>query len=133
MRFPMGKKIGFVAIAVSLFCGRAALAQSALGSITGTVQDSTGASLPGVAVSAQSASTGVARTTISGRTGGFTFPLLPVGLYAVSAELSGFAPRKIANVSVSIGADTTLTLTMDPAGVEAAVTVSAAAPMVETT
>src|SRR5262249_38074699 len=92
-----------------------------------------GGALPGVAVSATSAATGVARTTVSGRSGAFTFPLLPVGLYAVSAELQGFAPKKIANVSVTIGADTTLTLTMDPAGVEAAVTVSAASPMVETT
>jgi outer membrane receptor protein involved in Fe transport len=127
-------RLAAVAACVSLLLWvSGALAQSPTGSISGTVLDSTGAALPGANVTATNTATGVARGTTSGRTGVFTFPLLPVGLYAVGAEISGFAPRKIANVNVAIGTDTTVKLTMEPAGVAAAVTVSGEAPLIETT
>lgn len=109
------------------------LAQSSTGSISGLVQDATGAALPGVAISTTNTSTGLSRGTTSGRTGVFTFPLLPVGLYSVEAQLQGFAPRKIANVNVAVGTDTTVRLSMEPASVAASVTVSGEAPLIEAT
>ena len=128
-----GTRVACLALAVFLLRGWSAEAQSATGSISGDVVDSTGAALPGVAVTATNTATGLARSTVTGRTGAFAFPLLSVGLYAVGAELSGFAPRKIASVTVSVGADTTLKLTLEPAGVTASVSVSSEAPLVETT
>ena len=66
------------------------LAQSSAGSITGTVSDTAGAPLPGASVTAKNARTGATRTAVSNTAGAFTFPLLTVGLYDVTAELSGF-------------------------------------------
>ena len=108
-------------------------AQSPTGSISGNVVDSSGGGVPGAAVSVRSADTGATRTTSSGATGAFTFPSLIPGNYAVTAELSGFAPAKVANVTVTVGGDATLRIVLEPAGVQAAVTVSSEAPLIETT
>ncbi|MCA1581842.1 MAG: TonB-dependent receptor [Acidobacteria bacterium] len=110
-----------------------ALAQSPTGSITGNVVDGTGAGLPGATVSVNNVDTGAAKSAPSGTTGNFTFPLLPVGRYTVSSELSGFATARVSNVTVSIGGQEKVTLKMEIAGVQAAVTVSSEAPLIEAT
>jgi outer membrane receptor protein involved in Fe transport len=110
-----------------------ALGQSATGSISGTVTDSSEAAIPGVSVTARNVDTGLARSASTGSAGLFTIPLLTVGVYEVSTELAGFAASKITNVAVTVGGDTTVRLVLEPAGVQAAVTVSSEAPLVETT
>jgi outer membrane receptor protein involved in Fe transport len=109
------------------------LAQSSLGSISGNVVDASGGAVPGAAVSIRNVDTGASRTATSSRTGGFTFPQLLPGTYAASAELAGFSPAKVTNVIVSVGGDTTVRLVLEPAGVQASVTVSSEAPLIETT
>jgi outer membrane receptor protein involved in Fe transport len=109
-----------------------ARAQSTTGSISGTVEDSTGARLPNVAITARNVDTALVRSTTSGGGGLFTIPLLPVGTYEVGGELSGFSGAKVANVVVSIGGDSNVRLVLEPAGVQAAVTVSSEAPLIET-
>jgi outer membrane receptor protein involved in Fe transport len=111
---------------------RLARAQSTTGSISGTVEDSTGARLPNVAITARNVDTALVRSTTSGGGGLFTIPLLPVGTYEVGGELSGFSGAKVANVVVSIGGDSNVRLVLEPAGVQAAVTVSSEAPLIET-
>jgi outer membrane receptor protein involved in Fe transport len=108
-------------------------AQSALGSISGNVVDASGGAVPGAAVTIRNVDTGAVRTATSGVAGSFTFPQVPPGNYTVSGELSGFSPAKITNVTVSVGGDATVRLKLDPAGVQASVTVSSEAPLIETT
>jgi hypothetical protein len=108
-------------------------AQSALGSISGNVVDASGGAVPGAAVTVRNVDTGAVRTATSGVSGSFTFPQVPSGNYTVSGELSGFSPAKITNVIVSVGGDATVSLKLDPAGVQASVTVSSEAPLIETT
>ncbi|MDQ2978869.1 MAG: TonB-dependent receptor, partial [Acidobacteriota bacterium] len=109
------------------------LAQSPTGTINGNVMDGTGAGLPGAAVTVNNVDTGATKSAPSGATGNFTFPLLAVGRYTVSSELSGFATARVANVTVSIGSQEKVTLKMEIAGVQAAVTVSSEAPLIEAT
>src|SRR6266545_6358634 len=92
-------------------------AQSSTGSITGNVVDASGAGVPGAAVSARNVDTGATRAAASGASGGFTFPNLTPGNYAVSAELSGFAPAKVTNVAVTVGGDSTVKLVLEIGGV----------------
>src|SRR6185369_109575 len=107
---------------------------SSLGSISGNVVDASGGAVPGAAVTVRNVDTGATRTaTSTAPAGGFTFPNLPSGNYVVSGELSGFSPAKVTNVVVSVGGDATVKLTLDPAGVQASVTVSSEAPLIETT
>ncbi len=77
--------------------------------------------------------TGAVRAATSGVAGSYTFPQLPSGNYTVSGELSGFSPAKVTNVTVSVGGDTTVKLVLEPAGVQASVSVSSEAPLIETT
>src|SRR6266498_277622 len=108
-------------------------AQSSTGSISGNVVDASGAGVPGASVSVRNVDTGATRAATSGASGSFTFPNLTPGNYAVSAELSGFAPAKVTNVVVSVGGDSTVKLVLEVGGVEAKVTVSSEAPLIETT
>jgi hypothetical protein len=128
--------VRFLCLAALLFAlapaGRL-YAQSSTGSITGNVVDASGGGVPGASVSARNADTGALRTATSGASGGFRFPNLAPGNYAVSADLSGFSPAKVANVIVTVGGDSTVKLVLEPAGVAAAVTVSSEAPLIETT
>jgi outer membrane receptor protein involved in Fe transport len=122
-----------VALLFALASAGRLFAQSSLGSISGNVVDASGGAVPGAAVSIRNVDTGASRTATSGVSGGFTFPQLPPGTYAVSGELAGFSPAKVTNVTVSVGGDTTVKLVLEPAGVQASVTVSSEAPLIETT
>ena len=106
--------------------------QSSNGSISGTATDSTGAVLPGITVTATNLATGVARTSVSNETGHYQIGLLPPGTYSVKGELSGFQPSLHEKVVVNVGTDVTVDLKMKT-GVSETVTVTAAAPVVETT
>ena len=54
--------------------------------ITGLIQDQTGAVIPGVEVSAKHLETGLVRKTVSDNNGLFTLPEMRVGDYEVRAE-----------------------------------------------
>src|SRR5579872_6191121 len=65
-------------------------AQSDRGTITGTVTDQAGASVPGAHVTAIHTDTKVKFTTTTTAAGEFTLPSLPVGEYRVTIEGLGF-------------------------------------------
>jgi outer membrane receptor protein involved in Fe transport len=109
------------------------LAQSTAGSISGTVSDAAGGPLPGASVTAKNAKTGARRTAVSNAAGAFTFPLLTVGLYDVTAELSGFTSATKTGIELNIGTDVALKLTLALSSVTTAVTVTEEAPLIETT
>src|SRR5712691_2797701 len=77
------------AIAV-LFSCVPAVAQQTGGTVTGRITDQQGAAVPGVTVTAKSATTGFTRTETSDASGIYRLNALPVGIYEVMAELAGF-------------------------------------------
>jgi Carboxypeptidase regulatory-like domain/TonB dependent receptor/TonB-dependent Receptor Plug Domain len=82
---------------------RAAFAQYDTGSLIGVIQDSTGAVIPGVTVSAVNNATGVVYTGQSGSSGEYEIPNLHTGTYKVTAEHQGFSAAVADNVLVSVG------------------------------
>src|SRR5262249_52142098 len=96
-------------------------AQSSVGSIRGTVKDSSGAVMPGVQVSISN------RTTVTNDKGEFVVVGLKPGYYEVIAQLSGFAT---ARVVVQITADhiATALLTMQVGSIAESVSVTATTP-----
>ena len=78
------------------------------GSVTGTVQDPTGAVVPGAQVIATQTSTGIAQTTKANSKGDFDFPTLAVGGYKVEITASGFDTLTLTNVQVNTGTATGL-------------------------
>lgn len=109
-----------------------AYAQSSNGSISGNVTDASGGPLPGVTITALSSDTGLTRTSVSNSAGHYEIQLLPPGTYSVSSELSGFAPVKYGKIVVNVGTDSAVNFSLKQ-GVSESVTVTASAPLVDTT
>ena len=120
----------FLSLALLVPC--AAFAQSSNGAINGNVADNSGSTLPGVTVTATNVATAATRTAVTNGAGHYEIPLLIPGTYRVAGELSGFQPVKFDNVVVNVGTTVTLDFKMKP-GVAETVTVTAAAPVIETT
>lgn len=116
-----------------LFVSFAALAQSGGSSLTGTVTDEGGGALPGVTVTAANTATGFSRSTVTGADGSYHFPSLPAGTYSVTADLSGFASVTTQNVELNVASERTLNVALKQAAVKEQITVTAAAPLIETT
>ena len=110
-----------------------AIAQTPTGSIDGTVVDQTGAVIPGVAVVVTHQPTGVSREVVTDAQGLFRAPLLPVGPYTVKANLSGFKPFEEKNVALTVGQTLNTRIELTPSNIAESVTVSGAAPVIETT
>ena len=100
--------------------------------ITGDIKDSNGAVLVGVLVTAKQLDTGLTRVTTSEAEGRFVFPALPVGLYELHAELTGFEPLGFPNVRLTVNETTAVSLVMKVAGLSAAVDVDSGEVLVNT-
>jgi len=94
----------FIVVAVCLpLLGGATnvFAQAAgLGSMFGSVVDSSGQVVPGATITVTNEQTGEVRTGTSNEVGDYVLPALQPGPYTVRAELSGFKPYEIKNNQV---------------------------------
>ena len=105
---------------------------STTGAIDGKVSDTSNAVLPGVTVSIASESMMGARDVVTSETGTYRFVSITPGMYSVTFELPGFATVKRTDVQVGAGFTATLNISMPLAGLEEAVTVTGASPVVDT-
>src|SRR3989442_2665512 len=69
-----------------------AFSQSTSATLGGTVQDATGAFIPGVTITSTNTSTAIVTTMISNEAGAYQFASLQPGTYDIKAELPGFQP-----------------------------------------
>jgi hypothetical protein len=106
-----------------------AMAQVQSGTISGTIQDQQGATLPGVTVTL----TGSDRTVtfVTTDDGRYRFLNVPPGTYRITAELSGFATVIRDNVLVVVGGNVDLPVTMRVAAVQETVNVEGGTPVVD--
>jgi hypothetical protein len=84
-----------------LMSAPAAFAQSGLGSITGTLIDTTGGRLPGADIKVVEASTGATRTTTSNEAGLFNLPSVPPGTYTITISLNSFKTKQLDNITLN--------------------------------
>src|SRR5215471_20534438 len=77
-------------IVFSLLLSIGAFSQSENATVGGTVQDSTGAFIPGVTITATNTGTGIVTTVVSNEAGAYQFASLQPGTYEIKAELPGF-------------------------------------------
>src|SRR6266850_919571 len=111
----------------------AAAQGEASASVVGVVTDAQGGVLPGVTVTLRNIESGAVRTTATEAGGRYRLAGLQPGRYALRAELDGFQPTDVANLTLTIGLVVQQNLTMALRGVQEAITVTAQAPVVETT
>lgn len=122
---------GFVFAFVALL-SPFAQAQLAQGELRGAAVDQSGAVLPGVSITAVHVETGTTRTTVTAENGSYLMPAMLLGTYKVTAELSGFAVAVREGFRLSVGDTVTVNFTMKVAALNESVTVSGAAPLIDT-
>jgi|HubBroStandDraft_3_1064219.scaffolds.fasta_scaffold02045_4 hypothetical protein len=103
------------------------------GGIRGTVNDPSGAVVPGVTVTATLTGTSTTRSVTSDKDGAFDIPELAVGNYDVTADAQGFKKFVAKNVVVTIGHVNFITVTLQLGAGNQTVTVEANSVQVETT
>ena len=121
------------AVALVLLTCASVFAQQTTGSITGRVLDQQGAAVPGVTVTAKSASTGFTRTEVSDAEGIYRLNALPVGNYDLNAELQGFKTVSQKDIVVNVGQIVALNFSMQVAAIAETVNVTGSTPLIETT
>ena len=99
--------------------------------LTGTVNDSTGAVLPGVTVQAVHEASGNTFEAVTDARGIYRIPAR-TGIFRVRAELSGFTPVVRTGIELLVGQTVTVNLQLAPGVVSEAVTVTAEAPLINT-
>ena len=107
-------------------------AQTATGQITGSLKDPSGSVVPGVKVVVTNEQTGLTRETVSNELGDYVVPLLPVGVYVVTAEHPGFKMAVRSAVPLSVDQVQRVDLRLDTGDVAERVEVTSSALTLDT-
>jgi Carboxypeptidase regulatory-like domain/TonB dependent receptor len=134
-KFSRAKKAILVLGAVVCVCVLAlsAFSQVNTGTISGVVQDSSGASIAGAMVTIKNVDTGATRVLTSDVAGRYVAPVLPVGNYDVQAQQPGFQTEVRNGITLTVGREEVINLTLRVGQTAEEVTVTAEAPVIETT
>jgi Carboxypeptidase regulatory-like domain len=88
---------------ILLLTSQSAFAQVDEGSISGLVQDPTGAVVPNAQVTLLNTDQGITLTTTTNSGGAYTFSPVRIGHYSVSVSAPGFATTNQQNLQVTVG------------------------------
>jgi hypothetical protein len=109
-----------------------AMAQVSSASLTGRIEDSSGAGVPGAMVSVTSLETGVVRTVTTEGDGSYRVLSLAVGRYQLKAEKTGFKAAIQSGIDLVVGQQAVVNLNLEVGQVQQQVTVTSEAPVVNT-
>ncbi len=112
-------------LAVVLWASSSARAQLRIvGSISGTVQDQTGAVVANATVTLRDEKTGISKSATSTELGTFLFPDLATGSYEVTVSAPGFQNSRVSGVAVSTSQTTDVRVSMQVGATTETVTVN---------
>ena len=120
------------AIAFTVVFTASVFAQSDRGTITGTVVDSSGSVMPRAKVLLTDVATDTRRETVTTATGNYTIAALPVGVYTLSVEQTGFSRYEQSNINVLVAVTTRVDVSMKVGRATESIRVSADATMLKT-
>jgi hypothetical protein len=126
-------RIGAGILGVILLASGWVFGQGFSAAISGVVRDGTGAVVPQATVTVRNTETGLTRVTETGAGGNYTFPSLPVGPYELTVERAGFRQLVRSGITLAIGQEAALNLTLEVGQVTQTVEVTGEAPLVNTT
>ena len=107
------------------------LAQTATGTISGYVEDTSGARVPNAKITLVHSGTKQSRTAYTNERGEFLAALMPIGEYDVSAELAGFRRKALSGNLLRVDQRLTVPITIEPGSVSETVEVVSSAPLLE--
>ena len=122
-----------VAALLAFLIPHAALGQTAAGSVTGTVTDSTGAVIPGAQISIVNAETGVESAAETGINGVYLVPNVPPGQYNIAAEADGFKRVEVNGLRLNVASAISQSFALEVGAVTEVVEVSAQQLQIQTT
>src|ERR1700693_118855 len=113
--------------------GLVASAQVSTGTISGVVQDQSGASIAGAMVDIRNLATGAVRTVTSDAGGRYIAPDLSLGSYEVQGQQSGFQTEVRSGITLTVGRESVVNLALKVGQISEKVTVTGEASLVEST
>ncbi len=131
----LSKGIGslFLAFVVVLFGSSPAFSQGNAGRVLGTVTDQSGGAVVGATVTIVDTARGTTRTLTTDQAGEYNAPNLLPSTYNVTAAFQGFKTAERSGVILEVSQDLRVDLTLQPGEQTQKITVTEAAPLVETT
>jgi hypothetical protein len=125
-------RIAFITSAVALALCGPALAQAVRGTMLGTVNDTQGAPIPGVSVTATETQTNVARMAVTNQDGNYVFANMKDGRYRVETELSGFKKFSRDNIEVKVNSTVRVDIILEVGAMTETVEVVQETPVLQT-
>ena len=120
-------------LALLLLClAPLALAQQSTGTISGTVTDQQGAVIPGAQVEVLNTETNAAFATSSNENGLYVAPGMVVGTYEIAVESDGFRRTVRSGVTLQVGQNAEINVSLEIGQVTEVVEVVGAAPLIDT-
>src|SRR6266851_2097925 len=102
----------FVILAIAILSASPAYAQVSGATLSGTITDPSGAAIAGAMVAITNKATGVSRDVTTDTAGLYSAPNLLPGPYEVAASASGFSTTKQADLTLTVGAQQALNLSL---------------------
>src|SRR5260370_16359211 len=117
-----------VLFSLAAIVGEPAWAQTQLGTLFGSVTDTSGAVVPGAEVSVENVSTGLKRDGRTDKTGEYQLVGLPTGRYTLRGQKEGFQTEVREGIALSPGAAIGINLSLVVGELSVHVTVEAGGP-----
>jgi len=123
-----------VALVIGMFSlgSRVAVAQADQGTITGVVEDTANALIPGADVTLTNTDTGLALTTKTNAVGLYVFTPIKIGNYRITATEAGFKTTTRENLHLDVEERLNVVLNLSPGIVTESVTVTDEIPLLQT-
>ena len=125
MKSPVPTRVFLLALSMALIVATVAYGQGERATVTGTVNDLSGAIVVGAEVSIRNAATNVVIKTKTNSAGIYYLPALPPGRYELRVEQSGFRPSVVEDIPLGAGLTATFNVTLEVGAVTEAVGVTA--------
>jgi len=129
----MKRRLALLATVLCVIFAAPGISYAQDATLYGSVTDATNAVLPGATVTALHVDTGTQFVSVSDGSGSYRIPAMRVGVYRVTAEMSGFSTVIQENVQLLVGQTAALNLRLTLSTVQESVTVTGQAPLVDTT
>lgn len=117
---------------LTLLLALSVAAQTFTATLTGTVTDQNGGALPNAKVIVTNQGTKLEYTSTTTDAGIYTLPFLPVGNYVITVEAGGFKKLVSNEIKLEINQTARVNLAMQVGGVSDTVTITDAAPILQT-
>jgi hypothetical protein len=122
----------FLSFLVFVLCVPSAFGQFTTARLSGTIQDKSGAAIPGATVTVEQGGTGYKQQVKSGQAGEYLFPSLPVGEYQLTVEMTGFSTYMEKGIGLEVGQAASQKVTLAVGAVTQQVTVEGSSNQVTT-